>query len=118
MRNARTPIDLYEDPRKLGNPPRMPKKVYDHRLPLSPKLRKKIMERDGYACQYCGDTATEIEHVMPYTKGGPNDESNLVASCYACNHLALAKLFNSFDEKKIWILKTRMKVLRAVEFDF
>lgn len=50
-------------------------------------LRPFILERDNYTCVYCGDKEGpfEVDHVMPKSRGGTNDESNLVCSCRSCN---------------------------------
>ena len=49
-------------------------------------LRKKVFERDGYTCTYCGskDDLT-IDHLVARAAGGTNDESNLMTSCRSCN---------------------------------
>jgi 5-methylcytosine-specific restriction endonuclease McrA len=50
------------------------------------KLMARILERDG-VCVYCGETAfLNIDHVIPVTIGGNNNEDNLVACCELCNH--------------------------------
>ena len=41
--------------------------------------------RDAGACVYCGDKGDTIDHVIARTKGGSDDESNLVCSCKRCN---------------------------------
>ncbi len=52
-------------------------------------LRWKILERDKFTCQYCGQHAPnvklEVDHVIPVTDGGTDDPDNLKTSCYACN---------------------------------
>lgn len=53
------------------------------------KLRWQILERDNFACQYCGKTAPdvmlEVDHRISLADGGDNSPENLVASCTACN---------------------------------
>lgn len=45
-----------------------------------------ILERDGGKCTYCGDTENlTADHVVPLTRGGTNDSSNLTACCVPCN---------------------------------
>ncbi len=49
--------------------------------------RIKVLKRDGNACRYCGahDVPLEIDHVIPFSKGGTNSFDNLVAACRPCN---------------------------------
>jgi hypothetical protein len=54
------------------------------------KVRKVVLERDGYICRInglkCTMTATEVDHVVPVEDGGPVfDPENLRASCKPCN---------------------------------
>lgn len=61
---------------------------------IGDKLRRQILERNGYTCQVCGAGAgeesgcavgkscrLEIDHVVPISQGGTDDESNLRAVC-------------------------------------
>jgi 5-methylcytosine-specific restriction endonuclease McrA len=36
-------------------------------------------------CTYCGKQAHHLDHVHPKSKGGSDEESNLVPACYVCN---------------------------------
>ena len=36
-------------------------------------------------CHYCDQLATEIDHVVPVTRGGTGERSNLVPACRSCN---------------------------------
>jgi len=50
------------------------------------KARLACLQMAGYVCYYCGQDATTADHVIPIAAGGdPIDQSNLVASCVACN---------------------------------
>jgi 5-methylcytosine-specific restriction endonuclease McrA len=50
------------------------------------KVRRRILERDRYTCRWCNGYATEVDHLIPITRGGPRlDPTNLVASCKSCN---------------------------------
>lgn len=51
------------------------------RIPISRKLRFKVLRRCGFRCRYCGCPSTEV----PISRGGTNDESNLAAACADCN---------------------------------
>lgn len=52
--------------------------------------RKNIYARDGHRCQYCGQrfesAALTLDHVVPRSRDGKNEWSNLVAACHKCNH--------------------------------
>ena len=51
--------------------------------------RFKIFERDRFTCQYCGKKPPEVilhtDHIYPKSKGGQDDELNLITSCRDCN---------------------------------
>ena len=47
--------------------------------------RENIFIRDLGTCQYCGKTAESIDHILPKSKGGKNEWSNVVACCKKCN---------------------------------
>jgi 5-methylcytosine-specific restriction endonuclease McrA len=51
--------------------------------------RKNVFKRDLHTCQYCSvelnrDNAT-IDHVLPRSRGGKHEWTNLVACCLRCN---------------------------------
>ena len=51
--------------------------------------RFEILKRDLFTCQYCGASAPDVElhvdHILPVSRGGTNNELNLVAACKSCN---------------------------------
>lgn len=47
--------------------------------------RRGVFARDDYTCQYCGDKADSIDHVIPRSRGGTHTWENVVAACRACN---------------------------------
>lgn len=64
---------------------------------MTPKLRKRIMERDNYTCQECGkhmpdEVGLHIDHIIPVSKGGKTVESNLQVLCSKCNRKKSNKL--------------------------
>lgn len=71
----------------------MKKPIKQTRVREHPQLtwneRYKILERDNFSCFYCGasgkDTRITVDHVIPMSRGGTNEESNLVAACADCN---------------------------------
>ena len=57
--------------------------------------RRAVFARDDYRCQYCGRFADSIDHVLPRSRGGRHEWSNVAAACRACN---LAKRDRTPDE--------------------
>lgn len=55
---------------------------YRHRAALS---RRGVFVRDEGACQYCGRSAENVDHIVPRSRGGPHEWENVVASCRRCN---------------------------------
>ena len=51
------------------------------------EIRSYLLEKFGRRCAYCGwgETAFEIDHVRPKSRGGSDRVSNLVLSCHDCN---------------------------------
>ena len=49
------------------------------------RIRARVLRRDNNTCVYCGAPATEVDHVVPVSRGGSHSTTNLVASCKACN---------------------------------
>ena len=57
---------------------------------LRPSKRLAIYLRDGLACCYCceaveDDVKLTLDHLVPHSKGGTNEASNLVTACLRCN---------------------------------
>ena len=58
-------------------------------MSISKKIRFEIFKRDGFTCQYCGNTppgiVLEVDHIKPKSKNGKDDKNNLITSCFNCN---------------------------------
>jgi 5-methylcytosine-specific restriction endonuclease McrA len=52
-----------------------------------PLTRRAVFARDGGRCAYCAAPATSIDHVVPRSRGGGHEWSNVVSCCRRCNHL-------------------------------
>ena len=54
---------------------------------ISARYRFQILERDEFKCFYCHapNVTLQIDHVVPYSRGGTNAPWNLVAACVPCN---------------------------------
>ena len=49
------------------------------------KIRLKVLNLDAWTCTSCGESANEVDHVYPNSKGGEYTLDNLVAACRRCN---------------------------------
>tara|TARA_B100000131_G_C17706500_1_gene446958 strand:+ start:64 stop:576 length:513 start_codon:yes stop_codon:yes gene_type:complete len=67
------------------------KAPYARRVALN---RSNIFIRDFNTCQYCGKKAESIDHIIPKSKGGKHEWSNVVACCKKCNLIKADKLLN------------------------
>lgn len=47
--------------------------------------RRAVLARDAHRCQYCGDRAETIDHVVARSRGGLHRWDNVVAACRPCN---------------------------------
>lgn len=47
--------------------------------------RRGVFARDGHTCQYCGERAETLDHVVPRSRGGSHCWENVVAACRPCN---------------------------------
>ena len=58
---------------------------------ISDTLRAKVRTQAGNRCGYClarqeyVPWVLEIEHIVPKSKGGTDDEENLWLACHSCN---------------------------------
>lgn len=89
--HAERETDLDEDPAEP--PPWSPEallaKSWNGRPPRSVwwVLRQAVLERDDYTCVYCGRRGGRLglDHLLPVSRGGTSEMSNLVTACVACN---------------------------------
>jgi len=76
------PVDFLKSPDKN-------EKKKSERSPIPSKVRFDVFRRDKYVCQYCGGcppkAELEIDHIIPVSRGGTDDISNLKTSCFNCN---------------------------------
>lgn len=56
------------------------------------RLRFRVLQRDNFSCVYCGRSPAtdhglklEVDHIVPYTKGGQTVLENLQTLCNVCN---------------------------------
>lgn len=66
------------------------------RKAVSTRQRFEIFKRDDFTCQYCGAhppmAVLHCDHIVPVSKGGGNEEENLITACDKCNMGKAAKM--------------------------
>ena len=101
----------------------------------SMKKQCEVYSKTNFKCAYCGKQLDfsyngygtikyAIDHIIPKSKGGSNDTSNLLAACRSCNSSKKAKSLEwyrfietlkrnkipLFTEKQIEYLKTKIDI--------
>ncbi|BAY83208.1 HNH endonuclease [Calothrix parasitica NIES-267] len=73
------------------------------RISIPSAVRKYVFERNKYQCQNCGkryeETSLTIDHIIPLSRGGSNDISNLQTLCFSCNCKKSDNIDNRFRRK-------------------
>lgn len=67
--------------------------IWDYRLleedPIPDSLRYQVLKESGGRCALCGitkkDSPLDVDHIIPRSRGGSNEKSNLQALCIKCN---------------------------------
>ena len=69
---------------------------------IPPSLRKKV--KSALCCTVCGsDDRTEIDHIIPVSKGGDSSEENLQLLCFTCNRSKSDQNFNEWLKEEGYI---------------
>jgi 5-methylcytosine-specific restriction endonuclease McrA len=76
------------------------------------EVKEYLLEKWGRKCAYCGKTGVklETEHIIPKTRGGSNQVSNLTLACHDCNEDKGNKTASEFGYPEIE--KTAKKPLK------
>lgn len=78
------------------------RKIYKKHWPL-------LIQVFGRTCYYCGEFATQIDHLMPISAGGSSSFDNLVPCCAPCNLTGSDHVFETIEDKTEYILKKRRR---------
>lgn len=78
------------------------KRMYNTNVKKWQEIQRTVFKRDNYTCVYCGKIGgkLEVDHVIPFSKGGGDDLSNLVTSCRHCNRQKHDKTSEEFMKWK------------------
>jgi 5-methylcytosine-specific restriction endonuclease McrA len=64
---------------------------------ISSTVRYTVFHRDNFRCVACGITAKEtqlqVDHIVPFAKGGSNNLDNLQTLCLECNRGKSDRIF-------------------------
>ena len=70
------------------------------------KIREYVIERDGSICCYCDKVLTEqsitLDHIVPDSKRGTFNTTNLTVACAKCNNKRGNRLFFEFCKHFNW----------------
>ncbi len=59
------------------------------------KIRKRIINRDRGLCQMCGNEGDSVDHIVPRSQGGTDDDWNLQLLCRSCNSSKGGRFFSA-----------------------
>ena len=78
------------------------KRMYSTNVKEWKRISKHVFNRDKYTCQYCHVVGgiLEVDHIIPFSKGGSDDFENLVTSCRKCNRQKKDKSVEDFLNNK------------------
>lgn len=92
-------------------------------MAVSKSLRFEIFARDAFTCQYCGkrppEVVLEVDHIHPVSKGGGDEEINLITSCYDCNRGKSAKVISEVaprPDADLAFLKVQQEIAEVKRF--
>lgn len=96
--------------------------VANEREPVSKRTRFNVFKRDGFQCQYCGQTppaiVLEIDHILAVANGGKSGIDNLLTACFDCNRGKGAEnltICPQTIQEKALLLAEKQEQLKAFE---
>src|ERR1700679_723974 len=70
------------------------------------RIREYVINRDGSLCCYCDQVLTDqtltLEHIVPDSKMGTFNSTNLTVACYQCNNRRGNKPFFDYIKQFDW----------------
>lgn len=52
---------------------------------VPPRVRRFVLDRDKHTCVYCGNEASQVDHIVPWSEGGSDGPDNLQSLCVPCH---------------------------------
>jgi len=83
--------DIYRAFAEIANDQKRDHAKERQRSAMTPGLRYKVMQRDGFRCTLCGRSTEadgvklEVDHIKPVSTGGLTEMDNLRTLCMECN---------------------------------
>mgnify|MGYP000851668381 CR=1 FL=1 len=89
----------------------------------------KLYERDNFTCLYCGEQVivyypnkntpmpnniATLDHIIPKSKGGNNNEYNLATCCYRCNCILGRKGYHKKHNNILMTFKSKRKIIKEM----
>ena len=104
---ARENCKVFHSARLQIDVPSIVRLVHMVRIPrwarTPPVTRRSVLRRDGGLCVYCSQPADTIDHVIPRSRGGTHDWSNVVAACKRDNLTKADQLLSELG----WTLRVK-----------
>jgi 5-methylcytosine-specific restriction endonuclease McrA len=85
---------------------------YFVKIPYKAKValnRRNLSLRDKGTCQYCGNNGTTIDHIVPRSRGGCHEWTNVTLACSPCNFKKGDRLLSELG----WALTSKPEVPRV-----
>lgn len=80
-------------------------------MSISTRTRFEVLKRDEFRCAYCGTAAEaadlHVDHIVPTSRGGTDEITNLITACSSCN---LGKSNKLLDESSAPTVSTSVVV--------
>ena len=92
-------------------------------MSVSKSIRFEIFARDAFTCQYCGrrppEIVLELDHIHPRSKGGKDELTNLLTSCWDCNRGKAAKVISEVaprPDADLMFLRVQQEIVEAERY--
>lgn len=72
------------------------------RSPAWAAQRRRVLQRDGYRCRWCGGRGREAHHTVYYTPVAATPDERIIALCEPCHIRAHADKQHSPTSRRMW----------------